>query len=114
MSSPILLSPNSKHFKAQTDAAGRKATIKKAAIEVKALRAANGGDTKYGEMARIINKYQSVGYSFVTRGTLCHFLASEKKTCVNNTCPVSNVFNETPMNDDHNESQQSSLPAEDH
>ena len=56
----------------------RKATIAKAALEIKSFKSGNGGITKYGLISTIVQKYQSIGYDYVTRGTLAHYFAQEK------------------------------------
>ena len=61
MKKRILLSPKSAKLKAQTEAVNRKATIRKAALELKDIRTRNGGMTKYGDISSIVKKYQLLG-----------------------------------------------------
>ena len=63
-------------------------------------------------MAKFIENYQSVGYSFVTHDTLCHVLASENKLMFTITPPIPNLVIESNV-DDNNETQQSSITADD-
>ena len=54
--------------------------ISKAVNEVIELKAGNSGNTKYGDIQSVINKYQLMGYDFVTRGSVCYRLDNMKKT----------------------------------
>lgn len=53
----------------------KKRILGKAVQEILVLRAANGGIKKHGDISQVIEKYQSVGYDFVTRGSVCHRLS---------------------------------------
>ena len=84
LSSPSpLLSPKTAKLKAQSEKLTRRAMIAKAAMDVKAGGMANGGETKYGNISAIVPKYQSIGYPYITRGTICHHLSFiEKKPTI--------------------------------
>ena len=73
----VALSPTSAKLKKQTEAMHRKSTIGKAAQDVKRLKL--GVTNTYGLIPSVVKKYQSIGYDFVTRGTICHYLDQEKK-----------------------------------
>ena len=74
------LSPTLLELKQRTEKLSQKTIIQKAINDLTTLKLANGGSNKYGDISRIVNNYQSIGYSFVTRGTLCYVLEVEKKS----------------------------------
>ena len=72
----------------------RKATIEKAAQEVKQLK---GGLTNtYGVIPSIVKKYQAIGYDYVTRGTISHYLDQEKKCPRPKQKPVHSCNDDVP------------------
>jgi hypothetical protein len=54
--------------------ARRSRVIRSSRDDLIALRAANGGRKRYGDVVQIVNKYRQMGYDFVTRGTLAYQL----------------------------------------
>ena len=86
------LSPNAAKLKKQTEAMNRKATIAKAALEVKSFKSGNGGSSKYGLVSTIVKKYQSIGYEYVTRGSIAHYFVQEKLTLAKKPAMIPNTI----------------------
>lgn len=90
------LSTEDEKFRDAKDLLVRTTMISDAVLEVLSLRAANGGKRQYGDISKIINKYNTAGYDYVTRGTVCYNLSILKKKKVEstNTCaPLISVLN---------------------
>lgn len=68
--------------------------IEKAADDVRKIRAANGGKSKYGDITSVISRYQSVGFDFVTRGSVCYRLNAKtaESNCISVDIPTDVEF----------------------
>jgi hypothetical protein len=62
-------------FRRENEKASRSGVLKKAVDLVLSLKAANGGKSKYGVIKKVVEQYNSIGYDFVTRGSLCYHLS---------------------------------------
>jgi hypothetical protein len=68
----------------------------KAAAEVLAFRSASDGKASYGGVNKIINEYKNLGYRYVTKGTVNHYV----KVLLMRLAPLNNVvtFSTTDSN----------------
>jgi hypothetical protein len=68
------LKPELLKLKEHVNRSKNKRVIEEAVNDLLKLRARNGGYNKYGDLSEIINKYQAIGYSFVTRNSISYSL----------------------------------------
>jgi hypothetical protein len=62
-------------FRRENEKASCNGIFKKAVDLVLMLRAANRGRSRYGHIKQVVEQYNSIGYNFVTRGSLCYRLS---------------------------------------